>query len=93
MVFPNVFSQVIQLIPRTEFESIVARHRGNKGIRSMDCWTWLGALLFGQFSCHDSIRAIERVFALDSTTIELCLKLCPWAPFHHEKIGKGEPDF
>jgi putative transposase len=26
------------------------------------------------------------VFALDSSTIELCLELCPWAKFHH---GKG----
>ena len=149
MAFPTVFSQVIQLIPRTEFEAIVARHGGNKRVRSLDCWTWFGALLFGQLSGHDSIRAIERVsahedmrlaklgfgpirrstladanagrpveilqdvfryclarayevaprkhrlrfagdvFALDSSTIELCLKLCPWARFHHEKTGKG----
>ena len=29
------------------------------------------------------------IFALDSTTIELCLKLCPLARFHHEKTSKG----
>lgn len=28
----------------------------------------------------------EMVYAFDSSTIELCLKLCPWAQFHH---GKG----
>ena len=28
----------------------------------------------------------EMVYAFDSSTIELCLKLCPWADFHH---GKG----
>ena len=28
----------------------------------------------------------EMVYAFDSSTIELCLKLCPWAKFHH---GKG----
>ncbi|MBL6991922.1 MAG: IS4 family transposase [Bacteriovoracaceae bacterium] len=142
----TVFSQVIKLIPRLKFESIVARHNGNKGVRSLDCWSWFGALLFGQLTGHDSIRAIERVFAhsdpqmkklgfgpvrrstladancnrpveiledlyhytlgeanrvapsrngfrfkgdvfaLDSTTIQLCLSLCPWAQFHH---GKG----
>ena len=27
------------------------------------CWSWFGALLFGQLTGHDSIRAIERVFA------------------------------
>ena len=28
----------------------------------------------------------EMIYAFDSSTIELCLKLCPWAEFHH---GKG----
>lgn len=27
----------------------------------------------------------EMVYAFDSSTIELCLKLCPWAKFHHGK--------
>lgn len=27
----------------------------------------------------------EMVYAFDSSTIELCLKLCPWAKFHHDK--------
>lgn len=141
----TVFSQVIKLIPRLEFESIVHKHNGDKGLRSLDCWTWFGALLFGQLTGHDSIRAIERIFAasdskmqslglgpvrrstladanrtrplevledlfhfvlakaqsaapkkngfrfkgqvlaLDSTTIELCLSLSPWARFHHDK--------
>lgn len=141
----TVFSQMIKLIPRTEFQSIVHRHNGDKGLRSLDCWTWFGSLLFGQLTGHDSIRAIERIFAtsdykmqklgfgpvkrstladanrtrplgvledlfqyvlgraqqvapksngfrfhgqvlaLDSTTIELCLSLSPWAKFHHDK--------
>lgn len=32
-------------------------------LRSLDCWTWFGSLLFGQLTGHDSIRAIERIFA------------------------------
>ncbi len=150
MALSTVFHQVVQLIPRTEFEAIVAKYNGDYRVRSLDCWTWFNALLFGQLSGHDSVRAIERVFAhqdlkmqklglgpvrrstladanevrpvqilgelfqlvlkrayqvapkkdrrfkftgdiyaLDSSTIELCLKLCPWARFHHEKTGKG----
>jgi len=145
MAQPTVFEQIIKLIPRTQFQSIVARHDADKFTRSMDSWTWFGALLFGQLTGHDSIRSIERVFAhsdskmlklgfgpvrkstladanqnrplilledlfqfalvqaqrfapkkngfrfhgqvlaLDSTTIELCLSLCPWAKFHHDK--------
>lgn len=146
MATSTVFSQVINLIPRAEFQSWVAKHHADKGIRTLDSWTWFGSMLFGQLTGHDSIRAIERVFAhsdgkmramgfgpvrkstladanqvrsvavleevfqyclaeasryaprangfrfkgdvfaLDSTTIELCLSLCPWARFHH---GKG----
>ena len=150
MATSTVFHQIVKLIPRTEFEAIVARHNGNYRVRTLDCWTWYNALLFGQLSGHDSVRAIERlfahqdlkmqklglgpvrrstladanevrpvlileelfqytlqlaykvapkkdsrfkfvgnIFALDSSTIELCLKLCPWARFHHEKTGKG----
>jgi len=142
---PTVFSQLIKLIPRTEFEALVAKYNGDARVRSLDCWTWFGSLLFGQMTGHDSIRAIERVFAhqdgeamklgfgpvrrstladanrtrptailedlytyclaratavapkksgfrfhgqvlaLDSTTIELCLALSPWAVFRKAK--------
>lgn len=145
MAQSTVFEQIIKLIPRTQFQSLVSRYDADKFTRTMDSWTWFGALLFGQLTGHDSIRSIERVFAhsdskmlklgfgpvrkstladanqnrpivllddlfqfvlgqaqkfapkkngfrfagqvlaLDSTTIELCLSLCPWAKFHHDK--------
>ena len=139
----SIFAQVIKLIPRSVFDKSVAEHEGDKGVRTLDCWTWFGALLFAQLSGHASIRALERVFnhrrvremgfaeihrstladanrvrpvailenmyqellgqaqrlcptktgfrfkgrifAMDSTTIELCLSLSPWATFHHDK--------
>ncbi|MGK5085371.1 DUF4372 domain-containing protein [Bdellovibrionota bacterium FG-1] len=59
----TVFSQVIKLIPRSEFQSWVAKHDADKRVRILDSWTWFGAMLFGQLTGHDSIRAIERVFA------------------------------
>ncbi len=59
----TVFGQVVKLIPRTQFESFVCKRDGDFSVRSLDCWTWFGALLFGQLTGHDSIRAIERVFA------------------------------
>jgi hypothetical protein len=141
----TVFSQVIKLVPRSKFQSWVTKHDADKGVRTLNSWTQFGAMLCGQLTGHDSIRAIERVFAhadgkmramgfgpvrkstladankvrslavleevfqyclseasrfapkqngfrfhgdvfaLDSTTIELCLSLCPWARFHHRK--------
>ena len=67
---PNVFEQVIKQISRADFEASVVRHNGNKGVRELDCWTWFGALLFGQLSGHDSIRAIERVFCHSNPKIK-----------------------
>ena len=32
------------------------------------------------------INLDEMIYAFDSSTIELCLQLCPWAEFHH---GRG----
>lgn len=145
MAQSSIFSQVVNLIPRSKFESWVSHFGSDKNCRTLNSWTWFGALLFGQLSGNDSIRAIERlfshdnkemerlgfspvkkstladanhkrsvgvleetykyclnlanqfctrkkkfkfkgkVFALDSTTIELCLSICPWAQFHHSK--------
>ena len=31
------------------------------------------------------LELADTVYALDSTTIDLCLSLCPWAPFHHQR--------
>lgn len=59
----NVFEQIIKKIPRREFERAVAKFDGNRHVTQLDCWTWFGALLFGQLTGHDSIRAIERVFS------------------------------
>jgi hypothetical protein len=66
----TVFAQLIKLIPRSEFESFVHRHEGDRGVRNLNCWTWFGALLFGQLTGHDSIRAIERVFAHSDTKMQ-----------------------
>lgn len=143
----NVFEQIIKLVPKHEFYRAVNEFDGDKGTRTLDSWTWFGALLFGQLTGHDSIRAIERVFchgntkmrqmgfstvcrstlsdanksrplgilektysavlarakhvcpekhgfrfkgevrALDSSVIDLCLTLSPWASFRMGRSG------
>lgn len=142
----TILSQLLQWIPRHEFEEGVTQYQGDKKVRRLPCWAQFVGLLFGQLTGHNSLRAIEaglkgvrtklyhlriafeihrstlsdandtrdaRIFesafyrllpkaqrlapqnklklkgsllALDSTTIELCLSLSPWAQFHH---GKG----
>lgn len=143
----SVLSQLLQWIPRHEFQVGVDAHEGDKRARNLKSWGQFVALLFGQLTGHSSLRAITaglrgvqsklyhlgivfeicrstladandrrdarifeaayyrvlpkvqalaprhtlkvkkgQVMALDSTTIELCLSLSPWAQFHH---GKG----
>ena len=142
----SVLSQLLQWIPRDEFQIGVDKHGGDKRARHLKCWGQFVALLFGQLTGHSSLRAITaglrsakvklyhlgisfeicrstladandhrdarifeaayyrvlpkvqalapghklklkkgQVLALDSTTIELCLSLSPWAQFHHDK--------
>jgi hypothetical protein len=59
----SVFSQICKIIPRSEFQRWVTEHSGDRAVRKLDCWTWFGSLLFSQLTGHDSIRALEKVFA------------------------------
>jgi putative transposase len=52
----------MRYISRAEFQAIVDRYEGDKGVRTLDCWTWLGGLSFGQLTGHCSVRAISKAF-------------------------------
>ncbi len=146
MVHKNtLFKEVLQFIPRHEFQKSVDQYNGDKRTRNLNCWGQFVSLLFGQLTGHNALRSIvtaletqkhllnhlglkpvkrstlsdanekrdprilESVFykllnrtqrhapkhkfrfkgkilAMDSTIINLCLNLCPWAGFQH---GKG----
>jgi len=140
----TILSQVLQLIPRHQFQTCVDRHKGDHRIRKLTCWGQFIALLSGQLARRDSLRdlietlssnqtalyhagfkAVKRstladananrsheiyrdlfyklsakiqnaapkyklklsrkLYALDSTFIELCLSVFPWAQFRQKK--------
>jgi hypothetical protein len=60
----TVLSQILQLVPRTEFEKLVREHRGEKGIRSFPSWTHFVCLVYAQLSRQMSLRDI--VLALET---------------------------
>ena len=142
-----VFSQLMDFIPRYEFNKCVQRYRGNYRMRTFSCYDQFLCMAFGQLTGRDSLRDVvlnlsahqsklfhlgirgrvarstladanERrnwrifadfaqvliaearrlyadddigidvtntVYALDSSTIDLCLSLFPWAPFQKTK--------
>lgn len=144
---PLVFSQLMDFLPRREFNACVAKYRGNRRNRGFSCRDQFLCLGFAQLTYRESLRDVETclrtlksklyhagfrgkvsrstladanrerdwriyadfaqvlirrarklyaqeplavdladtVYALDSTTIDLCLSLFPWAKFRRRK--------
>jgi hypothetical protein len=144
-----VLAQLMDFLPRREFNACVARYRGDYRARTFSCRDQFLAMAFAQLTFRESLRDIatclstlqsklyhagfrgrvtrstladanERrdwriyadfaqvlirrarklyaretfgvelqhtAYALDSTTIDLCLSLFPWAPFRRHKAA------
>lgn len=144
-----VFAQLMELLPRHEFNACVRRYRGDYRARNFTCREQFMCLAFAQLTFRESLRDIETclnslgpklyhagfrhrisrstladanrcrdwriyfdlaqglivrarqlyvdepfgveltntAYALDATTIDLCLKLFPWAPFRRHKAA------
>src|SRR5256885_1937875 len=145
----TVFSQLMDHLPRYEFQKCVGRYHGEYQQKSFSCWDQLLAMAFAQLTYRESLRDIEAclramsgklyhmgfrgrvarstladandahdwriyadfaqvliriarplyasdpigveldqsLYALDSTTIDLCLSLFPWAKFRKHKAA------
>lgn len=143
----TIFSQLIDLIPRHEFNKCVERYNGHYKVKDFSCWDQYLAMIYAQLTYRESLRDIQEslsagqnklyhmgfrgrvrrntlananavrdwriyqdfahvliaqaqklcrgqdaeidfqqmVYALDSTTIDLCLSLFPWAKFRKRK--------
>jgi hypothetical protein len=145
----TLFAQLMDFLPWTTFDRIVARYDGNRAVRTLPCATQYQAMAFAQITYRESLRDIEAclsaqsaklyhmgfrgpvrrstlsdanevrdwriyaefaqrliaqarrlyagdaldadlsgtVYALDSTTIDLCLSVFPWAHFRSTKAA------
>ncbi len=142
----TILRQMLQLVSRLEFQSIVMRHAGDYRARKLRCWDQFVYLLIGQLGNRNSLRETisasdslltklyhlgairlcrstlsdannkrpfeiyrdlffrtlqkvemvapkhklklpRKLFVMDSTTIDLCLKLFPWARFRKTKAA------
>ena len=142
-----IFSQLMDFLPRYEFNKCVQRYGGNYRVKTFSCYDQFLSMAFAQLAYRDSLRDIETclramgsklyhagfrgnvsrstladanetrdwhiyadfaqtligiarplyanddfgleldetVYALDSSTIDLCLSLFPWAKFRKRK--------
>lgn len=145
----TVFAQLMDFLPKYEFNKCVRRYRGDFHVRSLTCYEQFLILAFAQLTWRESLRDIETclralgpklyhagirarvsrstladanekrpwqiyadfaqvlieqasvlyadeefgvelqhaAYALDSTTIDLCLALFPWAKFRRHKAA------
>ena len=54
----SIFSQILQLIPRLEFESAARRHQAERHARGFTCWGQFVAMLFCHLGNAKSLREI-----------------------------------
>jgi hypothetical protein len=144
-----VFSQLLDFLPKKQFDKCVRKYRGNHRVKTFSCFDQFLCMAFAQMTYRQSLRDIEtclramgtklyhcgfrgtvsrntlananehrdwriyadfahilihkartlyakedfgiqlkkEVYALDSTTIDLCLSLFPWAKFRKHKAA------
>ncbi len=56
--FNSMFSQLLSLFPRSEFEKAVRGRRADRAAKGFDCWTQFVAMLFCQLGRAHSLREI-----------------------------------
>jgi hypothetical protein len=54
----SIFSQILQFVPRLEFEAAVKEHRAERHARGFHCWDQFGAMMFCQLGHAQSLREI-----------------------------------
>lgn len=55
----TIYNQLLHLIPRHEFESLVKRYNGDRYVKYFICWHQFMSLLYAQVKTKDSLRDIQ----------------------------------
>jgi len=55
----TVFSQIMDIVPRYEFNKCVERYKGNHRFKSFTCWNQFLSMAFAQLTYRESLRDIE----------------------------------
>ena len=61
--YSSTFSQMLQLIPRYEFQKAVSAYAAERHSKGFSSWEQFVAMLFAQFSGQDGLRGIETGIA------------------------------
>ena len=54
----SLFRQILDLVPKHEFEKIIVKHNGDKHKQTFDCWAHFVSMIFCQLAQANSLREI-----------------------------------
>ena len=72
---PTVFSQLLAVISRERFQSIVERYKGDFHVRTYSCWSHLVIMIFAQVTDKESLRDLEMAL-LSKKNFSIILASC-----------------
>ncbi|NQT93344.1 MAG: DUF4372 domain-containing protein, partial [Lentisphaerae bacterium] len=55
----TVFSQLMDWLPKRQFDACVHRYRGNHWVKRFSCWEQFLTMAFAQLTYRESLRDIE----------------------------------
>ncbi len=64
-----IFSQIIEVLPRRVFDSLVEKYNGNKGVKTFTYWNQMLCMIFGQLTAQESMR--DLMLALEAHKAKL----------------------
>lgn len=56
----TILNQILQIIPRLEFQNFVDRYQSEKSAKGFSSWTHFVAMIFAQLSGLDNLRSITN---------------------------------
>ncbi len=63
----TIYNQILQLIPRHQFETRVGHYHADRYVKYFNCWQQFLTLLYAQIRSKDSLRDIETSLKSQST--------------------------
>ena len=65
----TLFAQVMEFVPWKTFGRIIDRHRGDAGVRTLDCADVFRIMAFAQLTWRESLRDIEACLSANQAKL------------------------
>ena len=78
----TLFAQLMDFLPWSTFDRIVARYNGNRAVRTLPCAAQYQVMAFAQITYRESLRDIEACLSAQSAKLYHMGLRATGSPFH-----------